>query len=161
MCFNTFIQHTTVEYRQFGFSYKSINPIRWFQFANDAAVINSQESENQHLPNHFSVWCQWSNMFIQVEKRSTFGIKKAATKSVQYLPKVLINSVLIPTVKIRESFKYLRCYFNFNISDNAHKFEISSLMEDLSLGLLFIILMYLFCDLAYFQNCFENIPSQV
>ena len=79
MCFNTFIQHIKVEkYRQFGFSYKFINPIHWFQFA----VITSQESGNQHLLNRFSVWCQWSNMFIRVEKCSTFGIKKAATKSV-------------------------------------------------------------------------------
>ena len=27
-------------------------------------------------------------------------------------------------------------------------------------GLLFIIILYLFCDLAYFQNCFKNISSQ-
>ena len=70
-------------------------------------------------------------MFIRVEKCSTFGIKKAATKSVQYLPKLIINSVLIPTVKIGESFKYLGRYFNFNMSDDVHKPEISSLMEDL------------------------------
>ena len=132
MCFNTFNQHIKVEkYRQFGFFYKFINPIHWFQFADDAAVITSQESENQHLLNRFSVWCQWSNMFIRVEKCSTFGIKKAATKSVQYLPKLIINSVLIPTVKIGESFNYLGRYFNFNMSDDVHKSEISSLMEDL------------------------------
>ena len=28
-------------------------------------------------------------------------------------------------------------------------------------GLPFIIILHLFCDLAYFQNCFKNIPSQV
>ena len=132
MCFNTFIQHIKVEkYRQFGFSCKFINPIHWFQFADDAAVITSQESENQHLLNRFSVWCQWSNMFIRVEKCSTFGIKKAATKSIQYLPKLIINSAVIPTVKIGESFKYLGRYFNFNMSDDVHKFEISSLIEKL------------------------------
>ena len=120
MCFNTFIQHIKVEkYRQFGFSYKFINPIHWFQFADNAAVITSQESENQHLLNRFSVWCD------------TFGIKKTATKSVQYLPKLIINSVLIPTVKIGESFKYVGRYFNFNMSDDVHKSEINSLMEDL------------------------------
>ena len=69
MCFNTFIQHIKTEkYRQFGFSFQFLNPIHWFQFADDAAVISSQESENQHLLNRFSIWCR------------TFGIKKALTK---------------------------------------------------------------------------------
>ena len=108
-----------------------MNPVHWFQFADDAAVITTQESENQHLLNRFSVWCQWSNMFIRVEQCSTFGIKKSTTKSVQFLPKLLINSVLIPTVKVGESFQYLGRYFNFNMSDHSHKSGIISLVEDL------------------------------
>ena len=132
LLFNTFVQHIKVgKYRQFGFFFKLMNPIHWFQFADDAAVITTQESENQHLLNRFSVWCQWSNMFIRVEKCSTFGIKKTTTKSVQFLPKLLINNVLIPTVKVGESFKYLGRYFNFNMSDDVHKSEIISLVEDL------------------------------
>ena len=76
MCFNTFIQHIKAEkYRQFGFSFKLLNPIHWFQFADDAAVITGQESENQHLLNRYSIWCQWSNMIIRVDKCSTFGIQ--------------------------------------------------------------------------------------
>ena len=68
MCFNTYIQHIKYEkYRQFGFSLQLINPIHWFQFVNDAAVITGQESGNQHLLNRFTIWCQWSNMFIGVE----------------------------------------------------------------------------------------------
>jgi hypothetical protein len=56
MCFNTFIQHIKAEkYRQFVFSVKLLNPIHWFQFADDAAVITGQESENQHLLNRFSI----------------------------------------------------------------------------------------------------------
>ena len=70
-------------------------------------------------------------MFIRVEKCSTFGIKKTTTKSAQFLPKLLINSVLIPTVKVGESFQYLGRYFNFNMSDDVHKPEIISLVEDL------------------------------
>ena len=42
-------------------------------------------------------------MIIRVDKCSTFGIKKAITKSVQYLPKLLINNNLIPTIKIGEA----------------------------------------------------------
>ena len=60
MWFNTFIQHIKAEkYRQFGFSFKLLNPIHWFQFADDAAVVTGQESENQHLLNRFSIWCQF------------------------------------------------------------------------------------------------------
>ena len=132
MCFNTFVQHIKVEkYRQFGFSFKLMSTVHWFQFADDAAVITTQESENQHLLNRFFVWCQWSNMFVRVEKCGTFGIKKSTTKSVQFLPKLLINSVLIPTVKVGESFQYLGRYFNFNMSDGIHKSDIISLAEDL------------------------------
>jgi hypothetical protein len=51
-----FIQHINAEkYRQFGFSFKLLNPIHWFQFADDAAVITGQESENKHLFNRFSI----------------------------------------------------------------------------------------------------------
>ena len=132
MCFNTFIQHIKAEkYRQFGFSFQFLNPIHWFQFADDAAVISSQETENQHLLNRFSIWCQWSNMIIRVDKCCTFGIKKALTKSVQYLPKLLINNQLIPTIKEGETFQYLGRYFNFNMSDEQHKSELCSLVDDL------------------------------
>ena len=132
MCFNTFIQHIKAEkYRQFGFSFKLLNPIHWFQFADDAAVITNQESENQHLLNRFSIWCQWSDMIIRVDKCSTFGIKKAITKSVQYLPKLLINNQLIPKVNIGESFKYLGRYFDFNMSDDNHKTDLLTLINEL------------------------------
>ena len=51
MVFNTFIQHIKNDkYNQFGFSFKLLNPIHWFQFADDAVVITSQEQEN-----HFSI----------------------------------------------------------------------------------------------------------
>ena len=87
LCFNTFIQHIKSEkYQQFGFFYKLLNPIHWFQFADDAAVITGQESENQHLLNRFAIWCQWSDMIIRVDKCSTFGIKKALTYQINSIP---------------------------------------------------------------------------
>ncbi len=132
MCFNTYIQHIKAEkYRQFGFSLQFLNPIHWFQFADDAAVITGQESENQHLLNRFAIWCQWSDMVIRVEKCSTFGIKKALTKSVQYLPKLLIKHDLIPTVKIGESFEYLGRFFDFDMSNQEHKSKLISLIDEL------------------------------
>ena len=132
LCFNTFLQHIKSEkYQQFGFSYKLLNPIHWFQFADDAAVITSQESENQHLLNRFALWCQWSDMIIRVDKCSTFGIRKALTKSVQYLPKLIINNSLIPAIEIGKSFCYLGRYFDFEMTNNEHKLELVALITNL------------------------------
>ena len=92
MSFNTFIQHIKTEkYTQLGFwklkeNGTPLNPIHWFQFADDAAVISGQERENQLLLNRFTVWCQWSDMLLRVDKCTTFGIKKELTRSIQYLP---------------------------------------------------------------------------
>ena len=113
-------------YSQFSFSFKILNPIHWFQFADVAAVITSQESQNQHLLNRFSVWCQWSDMIIRVDKCSTFGIKKATTKSIQFLAKLLISNQLIPKINIGESFQYLGRYCDFEMSNNNHKEELTN-----------------------------------
>jgi hypothetical protein len=130
MSFNTFIQHIKSEnYRQLGFWKLSengipLNPVHWFQFADDAAVISSQEKENQLLLNRFTVWCQWANMIIRVDKCSTFGIRKESTKSVQYLPKLFLNNSLVPRIEIGKSFSYLGRYFDFKMSDEDHKSEV-------------------------------------
>ena len=70
-------------------------------------------------------------MVIRVEKCSTFGIKKALTKSIQYLPKLLIKHDLIPTVKIGESFEYLGRFFDFDMSNQEHKSKLISLIDEL------------------------------
>ena len=55
MTFNTFIQHIeSQKYRQLGFwntieNGITLNPLHWFQFADDAAVISGGEKENQIL----------------------------------------------------------------------------------------------------------------
>ncbi|CAB3999328.1 Hypothetical predicted protein, partial [Paramuricea clavata] len=100
-------------------------------FADDAAVITGQESENQHLLNRFSIWCKWSNMVVRVDKCSTFGIKKVLSKSAQYLPKLLINKDLIPTIKTGESFEYLGRHFDFNMTNEKHKSKVISLFDEL------------------------------
>jgi hypothetical protein len=58
-------------------------------------------------------------------------IKKVLTKSVQYLPKLLINNGLIPTIQMGESFKYLGRFFDFDMSDHDHKSELMSLIDEL------------------------------
>ena len=70
-------------------------------------------------------------MIIRVDKCSTFGIRKTLTKSVQYLPKLLINNKLIPTTEIGESFRYLGKYFDFDMSEKKHKEELTTLLEDI------------------------------
>ena len=106
MSSNSFIQHIKSEsFLQLGFwkfnkTGIPCNPIHWFQFAGDAAVISSQEKESQMLLNRFSVLCQWASMIIRVDKCSTFGIKKHLSKYVQYLPKLFINHLFVPRVEI-------------------------------------------------------------
>jgi hypothetical protein len=70
-------------------------------------------------------------MITRVDKCSTFGIKKSVTKSIQYLPRLLIGNKLIPATKIGESFRYLGKYFDFNMSSKDKKQEIITLLEDI------------------------------
>ena len=130
--FNTFIHYiSNRKFQQFGFSLGSLYPTHWFQFADDAAVINTLENENQLLLNHFSRWCTWANMIICVDKRSTFGIKKASSFSVQYLPKLVLNHDLVPTVDIGKSFKYLGRHFNFTMGNHTHMSEVINIFSGL------------------------------
>ena len=132
LCFNTFIKYISdPKFNQFGFSTNSLNPLHWFQFADDAAVITSLENENQILLNHFSRWCTWADMIIRVDKCSSFGMKKSLTSSLQFLPKLIINRDLVPTVKIGDSFKYLGRYFSFNMDNVEHKSILLDTINDL------------------------------
>ena len=55
LCFNTFIKYISdPKFAEFTFYTSLLNPLHWFQFADDAAVITSMENENQLLLNHFS-----------------------------------------------------------------------------------------------------------
>ena len=134
MCFNTFIQHIRSEkFCQLGFCLKSahglsLTPTHWFQFAGDAAVISGQEQENQMLLNRFTIWCQWAGMIIRVDKCCTFGIKNFSSKSAQIQPKLFINKESVPCVKLDESFRYLGRHFDFPMSNQLHKTELSHLV---------------------------------
>ena len=132
LCFNNFIRYISdPKFTQVGFSTNSLNPLHWFQFSDDAAVITSLEHENQLLLHHFSRWCTWADMIIRVEKYSSFGIRKSATSSVQFLPKLIIKKDLVPTVKIGESFKYLGRYFSFSMQNFEHKTILLDTITDL------------------------------
>ena len=127
MYFKTFIQFVKQEkYNQLGFSPhdetdRLFHPVHWFQFADDAAVITTNDHENQLLLNCFSLWCQWACMLIRVDKCITFGIKKFSTSSLQFQPKLFINSKIVPPVKNGESCKCLGRFFNFDMDTKDHK----------------------------------------
>ena len=137
MCFNTCIQFIKQEkYKQLGFSShdatdRLFNPIHWLQFADDAAVVTTDERENQLLLNCFTKWCQWANMIIRVDKCVTFGIKKFSSRSLQFQPKFFINSELLPVVNSGESFNYLGRYVNFEMDNEKHKEHLKSCLLDM------------------------------
>ena len=134
LCFNTFIRYIAAQkFQQLGFSLNYIYPIHWFQFADDAAVITGLENENQILLNHFTRWCNWAGMIIRVDKCLTFGIKKAATSSIQYLPKLILNNSLVPTVGKNMPFKYLGRYFNCHMDNTDHMSILLDTINDLML----------------------------
>ena len=137
MCFNTFIQFIRQEkYKQLGFSANNkldclFQPVHWFQFADDAAVVTTNERENQLLLNCSTKWCQWSGMVIRVDKCVTFGIKKFSSRSLQYMPKLFVNNTTVPTVKSGESFKYLGRNFNFAMDNKVYTEKMQSSLDDM------------------------------
>ena len=57
--------------------------------------------------------------------------KQSQNRSNTYLPKLIINNKLIPTTKIGEAFQYLGRYFDFNMSNDNHKMELTKLINEL------------------------------
>ena len=101
--------------------HKILKPINWFQFADDAVAVTSNEYENQILLNVFTRWCRWSNMIIRTDKCSSFGICKRGSKSVQFKSKLFINGEYIKSVEFGDSFQYLGRWFNFEMDNQKHK----------------------------------------
>ena len=78
--------------KQFGFpphdeNDRLYNPIHWFQFADNVAVVTKDERENKLLLNCFTNWCQWSMMKIRANKCVASGLKKFSTRSIQFRPR--------------------------------------------------------------------------
>ena len=82
----------------------------------------------QENPNHFTIWCQWAGMIVRVDKGCTFDIKKISLKSSQIQPKLFINKEIVPCVKHDDSFRYIGRHFNFYMSNQVHKAELSNLV---------------------------------
>ena len=110
-------------------------PVHWCQFADDEAVITSGEKENQILFNCFTRWWQCANFVIRVDKCITFGVRKYSTRSIQFQPKLLIDTQIVPPVKNGESFKYLGRFFDFDMSNEIHKSQLLSLFSKFMKGI--------------------------
>ena len=69
-------------------------------------------------------------MLFRVDKCITFGIKVFSTSSLQFQPKLFINSKTAP-VKNGESFRYLGCFFNFDMDNKDHKKVLKSSLQSM------------------------------
>ena len=56
--------------------------------------------------------------------------QRSSIKSVQFQPSLVINSNLVPQVKVGDSFRYLGRYFDFAISNDIHKKELIAILTD-------------------------------
>ena len=70
-------------------------------------------------------------MKITVDKCVTFGMRKQSLKSIQFQPKLFMNSELVPPVKADDSFRYLGRHFDFSMSNAMHKSELLEILESL------------------------------
>ena len=117
MCFNTFLQYEkSSKFQQLGYRFNSgLPPCHWFQFDDDASVVTGQQNENQPLLKAFTIWCNWADMIIRVDKCKSFGITKADSTSKQFMPKIFVDNELIPILEKGKSFKYLGRYYNYGM----------------------------------------------
>ena len=74
-------------------------------------------------------------MIIRADKCVTFGAREGSTKSMQFQPKLIINSKSVPPVMNDDSFRYLGRYFDFEMSNGKRKSKLveilGSLMSDI------------------------------
>ena len=70
-------------------------------------------------------------MIRSVDKCVTFELKKFSSNSLQFQPKLFINTELLPVVNNGESFKYLGRYFNFEMNNDKHKTQLESSLLDM------------------------------
>ena len=61
------------------------------------------------------------------DKCKTFGIKETVTRSVQFKPKLFLVREQLPTFDMDKSFKYLGCWYNFEMDNAEHKTNIIQL----------------------------------
>ena len=130
MRFNNFIHYISdPKFQQFGFSLGSLLPIY-----NLPMMMQSSPVLRMKLgccSTTFNDGDTGENLIICVDKCLTVVIKKASTSSMQYLPKLVLNHDLVPTVEIGKSFKYLGRHFNVAMDTYNHMSEVLDIFSGL------------------------------
>ena len=103
-----------------------ISPKHWMQFADDTAIVTSLESDNQHLINALSKWASWAGLLVRVDKCKSFAMKKVSTSTVQYEPYLTVNDERIPPVELNDQMTYLGKDFNFLMSCDHIKNQLTT-----------------------------------
>ena len=116
-------------YKKLGYTWSTTTAgqqLSWLQFADDAAIVASDNKAAQALLNLFQAWCSWSGMTIRLDKCSTFGMKKIQAKYMQTMPQLSIGGGQIPQTQLGGDFKYLGRLYNFEMADNTAKDHLES-----------------------------------
>jgi hypothetical protein len=127
ICFNSLIQIlNTPNYTKMGYTWgnKVSQQSNWLQYADDAALISSDQKGAQGLANLFQTWCAWAKMEIRIDKCSSFGMMKKGSNYSQILPNISVNSGNIPSTPLGDSFKYLGRMFSFDMKGDSEKTDI-------------------------------------
>ena len=69
-------------------------------------------------------------MTIKATKCHSFGICKKGTTSTQYKPKLYLDNALVPPVKLDDCFTYLGRHFNFKMTDDKDKSELTETITE-------------------------------
>ena len=133
ICFTTFTKYISdPKFTQFGspqiFEIHCIS----FTLPTTQPLLSAYMMRVKIMLNHFSRWCTLGDIIMRIDKCSSFGIRKSAISSVQFLPKLINKKDLVPTVKFGESFKYLGRYFSFAMQNSEH----STILLDTTTNLL-------------------------
>ena len=69
-------------------------------------------------------------MTIKATKCHSLGICKKGTTSTYYKPKLYLDNALVPPVKLDDYFTYLGRHFNFKMTDDKHKNELTETITE-------------------------------
>ena len=134
ICFNSLVKILdSPNYKKLGFIWgnKASQTTNWLQYADDAALVASDQKAAQGLASLFDSWCAWAKMEIRLDKCSSFAMLKRNSVYCQVLPSISINAGKIPPTPIGDSFRYLGRIFDFNLKGELEKTEIVTKLSNL------------------------------
>jgi hypothetical protein len=91
------------------------------QFADDTAIISSDNKSAQALLDLNTAWCVFADMKVRIDKCSTFGMRKQSGNYMQFQPMLTIGGKTIPAIENGGSFKYLGKIFDYDMKNNVTK----------------------------------------